>query len=164
MTARAGARPTTVDTADRARRGVLVWIDAREAIVVRWADGESSVVRLESDVPAHRKSTRHVRHDPLMRGGGGGTPLTAGEPRRLEHLDRFIQEVAEGLAGDEDVVVMGHGTVHERLATCLRGIDVQNGRSRAISVRRADRLTERQLVAELREHLGASPPRRLVGG
>ena len=163
MTAPTGAR-APVDLAAPDQRGALVWIDAREAIVVRWTDGASSVARLESDVPAHRKSTRHVRHDPLMRGGGGGTPLTAGEPRRLEHLDRFLREVADGLAGDEDIVVMGHGTVHERLATRLRGIDAQSGRTRPISVRRADRLTERQLVAELREHLGASPPRRLVGG
>lgn len=163
MTAPAGAR-APVDTAAPDQRGALVWIDAREAVVVRWAERASSVVRLASDVPAHRKSTRHVRHGPPMRGGGGSTPLTAGEPRRLEHLDRFIQEVAEGLAGDEDIVVMGHGTVHERLVACLRAIDAQSGRSRPISVRRGDRLTERQLVAELREHLGASPPRRLVGG
>jgi hypothetical protein len=163
VTASTGAR-APVDLAAPDQRGALVWIDAREVIVVRWAEGASSVVRLASNVPAHRKSTRHVRHGPPMCGGGGSTPLTSGEPRRLEYLDRFIQEVAERLAADEDIMVIGHGTVHERLATCLRDIDARSGRARTISARRAGRLTEPQLVAELREHLGTSPPRRVVGG
>ncbi len=163
MTAPTGARPP-VDPAAPDQRGALAWIDAREAIVVRWAEDASSVVRLESDVPAHRKSTRHVRHGPPLRGGGGSTPLTTGESRRQEYLVRFVQEVAERLAADDDIVIMGHGTVHERLATCLRDIDAKSGRTRTISVRRAGRLTEPQLVAELREHLGTSARRGLVGG
>lgn len=161
MTAPTAARPP--GTADGGRAGALVWIDAREAVIVRWVEGLPSVERLASDVPAHRRSTGHVRHDPMTRHGGGG-PQTAGEPRRLEHLDRFVDEVADRLAGDEDIVLVGHGTVHERLDTRLREIDAQGRRARPISVRPADRLTERQLIAQLREHLGASARRRRVGG
>lgn len=163
MTATTAARPSAA-AADVGRSGVLVWIDAREAVIVRWVDGTSSVERLVSDVPAHRRSTGHVRHEPMTRHGGGGAPQTAGEPRRLEHLDRFVEEVADRLAGDEDIVLVGHGTVHERLEARLREIDAQGRRTRPISARPADRLTERQLVAQLREHLGAGPRRRRVGG
>jgi hypothetical protein len=161
MTAAAAARPLV--TAEVGRAGALVWIDAREAVIVRWVDGASSVERLESDVPAHRRSTGHVRHDPMTRHGGGGSSQTAGEPRRLEHLDRFVDDVAERLAGDEDIVLVGHGTVHERLDARLREIDAQGRRVRPISVRPADRLTERQLIAKLREHLGVGARRRRVG-
>ena len=162
MTAPTAARPPV--TANVGRAGALVWIDAREAVIVRWVDGASSVERLESDVPAHRRSTGHVRHDPMTRHGGGGASQTAGEPRRLEHLDRFVEEVADRLAGDEDVVLLGPGTVYERLEARLREIDAQGRRSRPIIARPADRLTERQLIAQLREHLGASARRRRVGG
>lgn len=163
MTAPAEAR-APVDHASPEERGALVWIDAREAIVVRWAEGASSLARLASDVPAHRKSTRHVRHGPAMRGGSAIAPEPAVEPHRLEHLDRYIQEVAEQLAMDEDILVLGHGSVHEQLVTRLREIDSHSGRERQISVRRADRLTEPQLVAELRERLGTSARRCRVRG
>jgi hypothetical protein len=162
MTAPTAARPPVPTDAGQA--GALVWIDAREAVIVRWVDGASSVERLESDVPAHRRSTGHVRHDPLTRHGGGGASQTAGEPRRLEHLDRFVDEVVDRLADDGDIVLIGPGTVHERLEARLRVIDLQGRRTRRIIARPADRLTERQLVAQLREHLGASPRRRRFGG
>lgn len=144
--------------------GALVQIDAREAVIVRWANGASSVERLASDVPAHRRSTGHVRHEPMTRHGGGGAPQTAGEPHRLEHLERFVDDVADRLAGDEDILLVGHGTVHERLETRLRELDAQARRTRRFLVRPADRLTERQLVAQLREHLGVGARRRRVGG
>ena len=154
------ARPDT--TADIAHRGVLVWIDAREAVVVRWTGEEAAIERLASDVPAHARATRHVRYDPLTRHGGPDRQ-SAGERRRIAHLDRFVDAVAGRLDRDESVVVVGHGTVHERLEARLRELDSQVRRSRTINVRRADRATERQLVAELREHLGAGPRRQRVG-
>lgn len=161
MTAPAGAPPPAEPRSRRA--AVLVWIDGREAVIVRWADDGSSVDRVQSAVPAHRRSTSHVRHDPMTRHGGGGAPQTAGEPHRLEHLERFVEEVADRLASDDDVVLVGPGTVYERLETHLRERDSQHGRSRAVSAQRAGRLSERQLVARLRAHIGASPRRRVVG-
>ncbi len=149
--------------ADREGSGVLVWIDAREAVIVRWTGETASIDRLTSDVPAHTRATRHVRYDPLTRHGGGGGGQPAAERRRVAHLDRFVDLVADRVDGDEDVVVIGHGMVHERLESRLRALDASRQRSRPISVRRADRATERQLVAELRAHLGASPKRRRVG-
>ena len=162
MTPATAARaPVSVDAGPA---GALVWIDAREAVIVRWAGRRASLERIASDVPAHRRSTGHVRHDPMIRHGGGGAAQTAGEPRRLEHLDRFVDEVAVRLADDPDVVVVGPGTVHERLEARVRQIDAERGRTRPISACPAARMTERQLVARLREHLGSSPRRRRVGG
>jgi len=151
-----------VGTMESGVRAVLVWIDAREAIVVRWTGEEAAIERRASDVPAHARATRHVRYDPLTRHGGPDRQ-SAGERRRIEHLDRFVDAVAGRLERDEYVVIVGHGTVHERLEARLRELDAQGRRSRTINVRRADRPTERQLVAELREHIGAGPRRRGLG-
>jgi len=131
-------------------------------VIVRWTEGASIVERLDSDVPAHRRSTGHVRHEPLIRHGGGGAPQSAGDPRRIEHLDRFVEDVAGLLAGDEDILLLGPGTVHERLEVRLRELDASGGRARVLSSRHAAPLTERQLVAQLREHLGAGPRRQPV--
>jgi hypothetical protein len=141
----------------------LVWIDAREAIIVRVRRGRSDLVRLTSDVPAHHRATGHVRHDPAVRHGGGGRPQTAGEPRRLQHLGRFVTEVTDRLTHDGDLLVMGPGTVRERLARRLRASDVHHGRQRTISCEAAPRLTERQLVARLHRAMGVEPRRHTVG-
>ena len=163
MRAATAAELRPADPGDAGARAALAWIAAREAIVVRWTGEEAAIERVRSDVPAHARATRHVRYDPATRHGGPDRQA-AGERRRIEHLDRFVDAVASRLAGDDDLVIVGHGTVHERLEARLRELDAQGHRSRTINVRRADRPTERQLVAELREHIGAGPRRQRVGG
>lgn len=141
----------------------LVWIDAREAVIVGWHDADAQIERLSSDVPAHHRSTGHVRHDPAMRHGGGGQPQSAGEPHRLEHLERFVDLVAASLPPDDDLIVLGPGTVREHLERRIREVDERQGRVRAISSAPSPRRTDRQLVARLRHVLDADAPRRTVG-
>jgi hypothetical protein len=100
----------------------LVWIDAREAIVVSWLEDRAQVERIVSDVPDHRKSTGHVRHDATLRHGGGG-PQTAGEPRREEYLNQFVDEVAAHLPVEDDLLILGPGTTRERLERRVLAID-----------------------------------------
>ena len=145
------------------RRSCVVWIDAREAVVIRWHDGQPIVNRLTSDVPAHRRATGHVRHDPAVRHGGGGSRQTAGDPHRLEHLQRFIERVADRLAKDDDLLILGPGTVREHLERFVADADVQHLRSRAVRSEASPRLTDHQLIARLRRLAGAEPARRTVG-
>ena len=143
--------------------GTLVWIDAREAIIVRWQDDQAHVERVGSDVPAHHRATGHVRHDPSVRHGGGGRSQTAGEPNRLEHLARFVEQVAQRLPADEDLLILGPGTVREHLERSVRDMDAHQGRSRAITCTASQPMTDRQLVARLRRFDGVEPRRRTVG-
>lgn len=143
----------------------LVWIDAREAIIARHHDDEATQLeRVASEVPAHRRSTGHVRHRPPLRHGGGGSPQTAGEPHRLEHLERFIGDVANRLPATEDVLILGPGTVREHLERRLCELDAEHGRQqRIVRCQASGRLSDRQLVARLRIALGIEPRRRTVG-
>jgi hypothetical protein len=145
------------------RPSTLVWIDSREAIIVRWQNGSAEVGRVESEVPAHRRATGHVRHDPTFRHGGGGSPQTAGEPHRLEHLKRFVAQVANRLQPGDDLLILGPGTVHERLQRHLAHSDSHHGRHRDIASGDSARLTDRQLIARLRAFAGAETRRRTVG-
>lgn len=144
------------------RSMALVWIDSREAIIVRLIGDRAAVRRVRSDVPAHRRSTGHVRHDPGTR-HGGGHDQTAGETRRLEHLASFVNAVAAGLPDDADLLVLGPGSVRERLARRLRSIDGSRAIPRRIDSLAAPRLTERQLIARLRRQLGQEPRHYTVG-
>ncbi len=147
---------------DDHRASTLVWIDAREAVIVRMQGDRAYVERVESEVPAHHRATGHVRHDPAVRHGGGGSPQSAGEPHRIEHLNRFVGDIANRLA-DDDLLVLGPGTVHERLARHLSEGDGHHGLHRVIDCEASPRLTDRQLIARLRRLSGGEPRKRSVG-
>ncbi len=144
------------------RAVTLVWIDAREAILVSRRGDATRLERVESEVPAHRRATGHVRHDPTVRHGGGGSPQDAGEPHRLEHLERFVAQIAGRLPSDEDLLILGPGTVREHLERHLRESDDRHRRSRIISGEASARRTDRQLVARLKHVSGIDPRRRTV--
>ena len=151
-------RPDVAPAGDR----TLVWIDAREAVIARWHAGDVQLERLRSDVPPHRRTTRHVRYDPAV-SHGGGAPEDVGEAKRLEHLARFVDLVAGRIPPDEDVVIVGPGTVRERLEQHLREADRHASRTRAVTCEPAPRATDRQLIARLRDSAGAGAPRRTTG-
>jgi hypothetical protein len=145
------------------RAGTLVWIDAREAVIVRIQGHRARIERVESEVPAHHRATGHVRHDPAVRHGGGGSPQSAGEPHRIEHLNRFVGDIANRLDGDDNVLILGPGTVHERLVRQLSERDGHHGRHRDIACEASSPRTDRQLIARLRRFAGDEPRRRSVG-
>lgn len=140
----------------------LVWVDAREAIVSRWHAGEIFLAKYHSDVPPHHRSTGHVRHDPTVR-HGGSAPHDTGEANRLEHLARFIESVASCIDPDDDLVIVGPGTVRDRLEHLVRETDRQASRARPITCHAAARMTDRQLIARLREAAGAEGRKPTVG-
>jgi hypothetical protein len=141
----------------------LAWLDSREALILRWCGDTVAIERIESEVPAHHRATGRVRHEPFVRSGGSGGHQASDERHRLEHLDRFIERVAEALPPHDELVVVGPGPVRDHLATYVRERDARHHLSRPIHSRPSRRLTERQLVARLRHLVGADPARRTVG-
>ena len=130
--------------ADRAtttsRQRTLVWIDPQQAVIVRW-DGAAKFIRIESDVPAHRR----------------GIDQEAGGQYRLEHLHRFISQVEARLGPGDELEILGPGTLRERLAHLVETNDRQRGRLRHVCSYPTGPLTDAQLVALVRE--AAEPPR-----
>ena len=155
--------PGSASAVEAERSHSLVWIDASGALVVRLIRGRARLDRVVSDVPPHRRSTGHVRHDPRVRHGGGGRPQTAGEPQRLEHLGRFVEAVAARVPPTDDVLVVGPGPVPGRLARRLGALDRRHGRTRAIVREPSAPATDRELVARLRAFAGTPARRRTVG-
>lgn len=127
----------------------LVWIDSRQAHIVRWLDGAAQMAHLESDVPAHRTET-------------GFTPQDAVEGHRLEHLARFVAQVAGQLPAGDDLLLIGPGTVREHLANEVAQQDEHHHRKRRVACRAAGPLTVPQLIATLRHEIGDEPPRKPI--
>ena len=127
----------------------LAWIDSREAFVVRWQAGEAQVSHLESDVPAHRTQS-------------GFTPQDEVESHRLEHLARFVAQVAGHLPVADDLLLIGPSTVREHLAREIAQRDAQAHRTRRVACRASQPLTVPQLVALLRHEIGDEPARKPI--
>ena len=136
----------------------LVWIDTRTALVAREVAGRPVIERVLSGIPHHHRGRPHLRRDPLVRHGGGGD--AAEEARHEEYLARFLEAVAARIEPAEDVVVIGPGEMREHLAARLRESDGHHGRRRGVASSPSDRVTEHQLVTQLRTLNGDQPPRR----
>lgn len=147
-------RPMDRTDMDEPPPTTLVWIDSRDAVIVCLRGGRTRLERVESEVPAHHRAPGHVRHEPAVRHGGGGSPQTAGEPHRLEHLKRFVTEVAGRLAPDDVLLVIGPGTAHELLARLLAESDRHRKHPRDIACDASPPLSDRRLVARLRQFAG----------
>jgi hypothetical protein len=132
----------------------LVWIDSRVSSIVRMVGDEPRIERVRSDVPRHRRATGHQGHHPA---GGAGSD---GEPRRLEHLARFIHEVSLRIPSDSDILVVGPGTVRWRLIATLREHDAHHGIVREVRSSSAPRCTDAQLIARFRHAAGTDLRRR----
>ena len=151
--------------AENAPRPVtLAWLDAEEAVLLRWPGtagppGDPVPERLSSDVPSRHRAAGHVSHDP-RRPGGGGIPDDRLERRRERLLASFLHGVTARIPPDDRVVLLGPGSVRDRLADELRAADARARRARPIESRPAGRMTDRQLQAWLRLSAGIAPERR----
>jgi hypothetical protein len=129
-----------------------IWISADSATILRWSPELTIRHRIDSTVPGRHRST--------------GRPPTeeshgSEENRRDEHMRSFFSQVAQTLAADDDLLLVGDGEVVEHFAERVRADDENHGRKRRIEVEKSGPVTDRQLVARVRTFAG-SPPKRFL--
>ncbi len=132
-------------------RATGVWISANSATVLRWTPELTVRHRIDSTVPGRHRST----------GSAPTEKHPAGEGHRDEHMRTFFVQVAQALAVEDDLLLVGDGEVVEHLAEQIRTDDISHGRRRRIEVEKGGRLTDRQLLARIRAFVG-SPVRRTL--
>ena len=122
-------------------RNVGIWIDHKKAVIVSTADdGQVTVRTLESEVGAHP-------HFGGQQDGGGEKKY---EERRFQDLDRYYDEVIGQLKNPDALLILGPGEAKLELKRRL-GHDNAHA-AWAVAVETADRLTEAQVVAKVKEH------------
>jgi hypothetical protein len=128
-----------------------VWISANSATLLGWSPELTVRHRIDSTVPGRHRST--------------GRPPTeehpGGEGHRDEHMRTFLDQVADALPVDDDLLLIGDGEVVEHLAERVRTDDESHGRKRRIQVEKGGPLTERQLLARVRTFAGSPAKRHL---
>jgi hypothetical protein len=143
-------------------RFALVWIDAEGARIYRWRE-KVTEARVSSEIPVHERSTYHVRHDPRVRRGGGGSGADEAARHRTQHVRQFLTSVEAALLPDEALEVLGTGELGQRLASLVRRHDRAHHRDRPITIDHSMRMTRPELVARLKDRVGLAPVRGGVG-
>jgi len=128
-----------------------VWISASSAFVLRWgAEGVVQRESIASPVEGRHRAT--------------GRPPTANRPATERHRDEqmrvYFTQVLAAIAARDDVLLVGDGEVVAHLADQLRA-HPGAGSPRRIELLKSGPMTERQLLARMREFAGSPAPRTL---
>jgi hypothetical protein len=128
-----------------------VWMSASSAIVLRWGPQGVKRESIASLVEGRHRST--------------GRPPTAdhpgGEGHRDERMRVFFAQVAGAIPVRDDVLLVGDGEVVEHFAHQFRTQPSVAGTGRKIELVKSGPVSERQLLARLREFAGSPAARTL---
>ena len=119
-----------------------VWIDHKKAVIVSIEAGNVTTKTLESDVGSHP-------HFGGSQEGGGEKKY---EERHNQHLDQFYDEVISQIGQPDFLLLFGPGEAKLQLEDRLGRSHASS--ERIVAVESADKLTDPQIVAKVKEHYG----------
>jgi hypothetical protein len=73
----------------------------------------------------------------------------------------FFAQVGAAVPAHDDVLLVGDGEVVEHFAAHVRTHDTATGAARRIELAKSGPITDRQLLARMRDFAGFPPPRTL---
>ena len=121
---------------------VGVWIDHKKAVIVSIASGAITTRTMESNLGAHP-------HFSGSQEGGGEKKY---EERRDQDLDRYYDDVISQMGKADSLLIFGPGEAKLQLKERLARSKVSP--ARIVAVETADKLTDPQIVAKVKEHYG----------
>ena len=122
------------------KHGVGIWIDHKKAVIVSASEGRITTRTMESGVEAH------PRYGGQQDGGGEKKY----EERHGQQLDRYYDEVIDQLGQPEGLLIFGPGEAKLELKERLSRSRTSS--ERPVDVETADKLTDPQIVAKVKEH------------
>ncbi len=122
---------------------VGVWIDHKKAVIVSIAAGQVTTRTLQSDVGPH----------PHYSGSQQGGEKKY-EERHNQDLDRYYDDVIGQLGKPDALLVFGPGEAKLQLKERLGRSQVSS--QSIVAVESADKLTDPQIVAKVKEHYGVA--------
>ena len=130
---------------------VGIWIDHKRAVIVFASADHVTVKTLESEVGPHARYSGRAGY-PTSDGPQAGGGERKYEARHDQQLDRYYDEVISQLGQPGALLIFGPGEAKRQLKERL-------GRSKVlpepiVEVETADKLTDPQIVAKVKEHYG----------
>jgi stalled ribosome rescue protein Dom34 len=122
-----------------------LWIDHREAVLVFFLDQTEEIKHVTSTVE------KHVRYSGASESGGSHNSTTEdGRDRRFDdELDRYYDEVISLLHEVTSILILGPGEAKHELQ---KRLEAHEPHLASITVETADKMTEPQIAAAVRQH------------
>lgn len=125
-----------------------LWIDHRKAVIVAVTDKEEEITLINSKVEKHPRraapSLSNTHYDPLQ------VPADDSQEREFRrHLDIYYDEVIAFIREAEAILIFGPGEAKGELK---HRIEKHKLGKHIVGVETVDKLTERQIVAKVREY------------
>ena len=124
------------------KRNVGIWIDHKSAVIVSASAGHVTTKTLESEVGAHPRYSG-------QQDGGGEKKY---EQRHGQQLDRYYDDVIGQLGLPDALLIFGPGEAKLELKERLNLFKALS--ECTVDIETADRLTNPQVVAKVKEHFG----------
>lgn len=123
-----------------------LWIDHRQAVIVILSDKEEEVQRINSNI---EKTVRDsgAGHD------GGGDHKDRQDRFFNNHLNNFYDEVITYLREVDAILILGPGEAKSELQNRMETHGLSD---QIVAIEAADKLTDDQIVAEVRRHFRES--------
>lgn len=135
-----------------------VWIDHKQAIVVLDADAGQQIKKIAFDIGQPVRSAGRSRTNNKF------TPndfIAEDRQERKVENDRkdYYDDVIAALSGAASILILGPG---EAKGEFNKRIKSKKLRGVAVELATADKMTDRQLAAKVREHFGSASPKKPV--
>lgn len=121
---------------------VGVWIDHKRAVIVSASAGHVTTRTVTSGVDPH----------PRYSGGQDSGGETKYDERHRDQLDRYYDGVIDQMGAVDSLLILGPGEAKGEFKARLGRLKAPA--ARAVAVEAADKLTEPQIVARVKEHFG----------
>ena len=120
------------------KKTVGVWIDHNKAVIVFVTGKEEEIKLINSNIERHHRQS------------GVSMPADDIRQRELtEHLNIYYDEVFECIREAESVLIFGPG---EAKGEFKKRLERQTRRGRIVGIEPADKMTDPQIVAKVRDH------------
>jgi hypothetical protein len=133
-----------------------IWIDHTRAVIVSTSAGATTATTLESKLGPHARYSKRAAY-PTPNGPKDGGGENHYEERFGQHLNRYYDEIIGKLGQPDALLIFGPAEAKSQLEERLK-------RSRGplecpILIETADKMTDPQIVAKVKEHYGLDRPR-----
>lgn len=132
-------------------RNIGVWVDHREAIIVRMSDTSEELIRLTSDAQSQLR-----RASDRPDGNFEAQQVPADDTRNrkfMADLNTFYDEVISHLTSADSLYICGPGEARTELK---KRMESKHAVACEVQLEPADKMTEAQVVANIRAHFQAA--------
>jgi len=126
-----------------------LWIDHKQAVIVPNIEDEAQ--HIDSHVEKHVRFSGGARSDNAG-GSYAGSPEDNRENRFHEELNRYYDEIISHLHEATSILIMGPGEAKIELQKRLKERKIADV---VVVIETADKMTDRQIMAEVRDHFQA---------